>query len=411
MGKEDRMKKKTLFLFMAMGILVSSLSTGFTAHAEEKPIVIGLMTDLTSFLSINGIPLRKAAIMAMEEANYTVAGRKIKFIIEDSASNPATGMDRARKLIESDKACIIMGPFHGGVAAAVAGYAGKVGIPQIVTWYSLPTDKMHTFKWSWSPFGTLEQLTTPTGAYAYDVLGYRTMTTMGTDYLAGRKFIQGATDSFQQRGGKVIQQQWIPLGTKDIAPYISNLKKADVLSPWLAGITATVGLRQIKEFGVKMPVVMPQTGFPSHPVQIKQIADHGLGIITTDAYVWTIPTPANKDFVARFKKRWGELPAGAAYGGYFSTQVAIEALRKSGGDTSPKALAKALDATRIKGILGDFYFGDARIGIGNYFVHKVVKGSGDQPYRTDVLAKYQVRAEQVGPKDIKFKLDQVEMQK
>lgn len=405
------MKKKTLFLFMAMGILVFSLSTGFTAYAEKKPVVIGLMTDLTSFLSINGIALRKAAILAMEEADYTAGGRKIKFIIEDSASNAATGMDRARKLVESDKASIILGPFHGGVCAAVGGYAGKVGIPHIVTWYSLPTDKMHLYKWSWSPIGTLEQLTTPTGAYAYDELGYRTMTTMATDYLAGRKFVQGTTDSFQERGGKVIQQQWIPLGTKDIAPYISNLKKADVLSPWLAGITATVGLRQIKEFGVKMPVVMPQTGFPAHPVQIKQIGDHGLGIITTDAYVWTIPSPENQAFVKRYKKRWEVLPAGAAYGGYISVKIALEAIKKSGGDSSPKALAKALDATKMKGILGDFSFGDARIGVGNYFVHKVVKGSGDEPYRTEVLAKYQVTAEKVGPKKIKFNLKKLEMSK
>ena len=74
-------------------------------------------------------------------------------------------------------------------------------------------------------------------------------------------------------------------------------------------------------------------------------------------------------------------------------------------------MAKALDATKMKGILGDFSFGDARIGVGNYFVHKVVKGSGDEPYRTEVLAKYQVTAEKVGPKKIKFNLKKLEMSK
>jgi branched-chain amino acid transport system substrate-binding protein len=217
------------------------------------------------------------------------------------------------------------------------------------------------------------------------------MTSFATDYVAGHRFVGGMAEAFEARGGKVVQKQWIPLGTKDIAPYITALKDADFVAPWLAGITATVGLRQIREFKVNKPVIMPQTGFMAHPVQIKQIGDNGVGIITTDAYVWTIDTPENKDFVARYKKRWGEVPAGAAYGGYFSVQLALAALKKTGGNTAPDAIAKALDDTNITGLLGKFTFGDGRIGVGNYIVHKAYKTKDPKyPYLTKVLAKYKV---------------------
>jgi branched-chain amino acid transport system substrate-binding protein len=395
---------------MAMGILVSSAFTGFNANAEMKPIKIGLMTDLTSFLSLNGIAIKEGSILALEEVNYKVAGRPIEYIIEDSASKPALAMDKARKLVESDKVSMILGPFHGGAVAAVAGYAGKIGIPQLVTWYSIPAKQMLTYKWSWAPFGTLEQMSVPVGHYIYDKLGYRTGTTMGTDYVAGRRFMAGATDTFEEKGGKIIQQQWIPLGTKDIAPYITALKKADFLSPWLAGITATVGIRQIKEFNVPMPVVMPQTGSLAHPLEIKEHGDLGLGIITSDAYVWTYDTPENKAFVERYKKRWGEVPAGCSYGGYMSMQVVLEALKKAGDDTSPRGLAKALDETKLQGYLGDFYFADARVGIGNYIIHKAIKVGGDYPYQTEVLAKYQIRPELVG-RELKYRVNKVEMLK
>ena len=201
------------------------------------------------------------------------------------------------------------------------------------------------------------------------------------------------------------------MDTKDIAPYLTALKQADVFMPWFAGITQTVGLRQIREYGVKLPIVLPQAGFMAHPEQIKQIGDYGVGMITSEAYVWTIDTPENKAFVERFTKRWGGVPAGPAYAGYFDIQIALEAIKKAGGDTSPNALAKALDQTNIKGILGDFKFGDARLGIGHYFVHKCIKKEGDAyPYQTEVLAKYQVRPEKAGDK-IKYKIDKAEMLK
>ena len=93
-----------------------------------------------------------------------------------------------------------------------------------------------------------------------------------------------------------------------------------------------------------------------------------------------------------------------------SMQVVLEALRRVGDDTSPRALAKALDETKIQGYLGDFYFADARVGVGNYIVHKAIKVGGDYPYQTEVLAKYQIRPELVG-RDLKYRVNKVEMLK
>ena len=72
------MEKKTLFLFMAMGILVTSLSTGFTAFAEEKPIKIGFIADFTGPLTEHGLAGKQGAILAMEKAGNKVGGRPVE---------------------------------------------------------------------------------------------------------------------------------------------------------------------------------------------------------------------------------------------------------------------------------------------------------------------------------------------
>jgi branched-chain amino acid transport system substrate-binding protein len=142
-----------------------------------------------------------------------------------------------------------------------------------------------------------------------------------------------------------------------------------------------------------MPVVFPQSQFPAHPKQIVQIGDDGIGMIAPEAYVWTIDTPENKKFVEAYQKRWGELPSGNAGGVYTVMQIAFQALNKTKGDTSSQALAKALDATNIKGFTGPIRFGDAKVGINDYIIHKVIKVGNE--YRTQVLSKYTVKTSKV----------------
>ncbi len=354
------------------------------------------MTDLTSMLSINGISMRQSAILAMEEVGYKVAGKPAKLIIEDEASDPAIAMERARKLVEKDKVAAVVGPIHAGCAGATAEYYNRTRTPHIVCSYTMPDESQIKVGWTWSPFGTNETIGYASGVYAAEVPGYKTATTMAIDYVAGRTFTGGFVTAFGERGGKVVQDQWIPMGTKDIAPYITALKEADVLVPWFAGVTVTAGVKQIREFKVKMPVVFPQCQFPAFPKQLAEIGDAGVGMISPEMYVWTIDTPENKKFVEAYRKRWGELPTSNSGSTYLVMQILFEALKKTGGDTSPTVLAKALDSTNIEGFVGPIRFGDNRVGNVNYVIHKVVKVGND--YRTEVLTKYTIKTTKTGNK-------------
>ncbi|HUJ89563.1 MAG TPA: ABC transporter substrate-binding protein [Syntrophorhabdales bacterium] len=387
------MKRNLLCVVLAVTLLCV-FSAG--ARAAEKEIRIGFMTDLTSMLSINGIPMRQAAIMAMEEVGYKVAGINAKLIVEDEASDPAVAMDRARKLVETDKVALVVGTIHAGCAAATAEYYARTRTPNVAPWYNMPNEAALRGAWTWMPFGTNECPGYAAGVYAAEVPKYKTATTMAIDYVAGHTFTGGFVSAFTERGGKVIQDQWIPMNTKDIAPYITALKEADVLVPWFAGVTATVGVRQIREFKVKMPVIFPQCQFPSHPKQIAEIGEDGVGMIAPDSYVWTIDTPKNKKFVEAYQKRWGELPSGNAGGVYISMQMVFEAFKKTKGDTSSAALAKALDATSVEGFLGPIRFADSRVAINDYLIHKVIKAGSE--YKTQVLTKYTVKTTKVGNK-------------
>jgi len=387
------MKRIVLCVLVAVAMLVPWVDG---ASAQKDPIKIGLIADMTSFLSLNGIPQRKAGILAVEQINFQLAGRKVEFIAEDDGCDPAVSLDRARKLIERDKVCAILGPFHGACFQAVADHCNKIGFPQIDCYAGPSNEAKLAMKWTWCPNGTTNTPAFSTGVYASKVLGYKTATAMATDYIAGHTFLAGFKAGFSQGGGTIIQEQFIPMDTKDIAPYISALKKADILTPWLAGVTFTAGMRQIREYKVGMPVICPQAQFMMHPQQRDQVGDDGVGIIASELTSWHINRPQNKQYMEAYQKRWNEVPSGASYGAWHSIQILLAALRKTGGDTSPKVLAKALDETNYEGTLGTMRFGAERVGIANWIILKEIK-AGDK-YDHQILGQVLVKSDVVDGK-------------
>jgi hypothetical protein len=86
----------------------------------------------------------------------------------------------------------------------------------------------------------------------------------------------------------MIQERWIPMGTKDIAPYITDLKEADVLVPRFAGIAAMVGVRQLREFKANNAHLHPAMPVPHSSKTDSGDSDEGIGMSAPEAYVWTI---------------------------------------------------------------------------------------------------------------------------
>jgi branched-chain amino acid transport system substrate-binding protein len=251
-------------------------------------------------------------------------------------------------------------------------------------------------KWTWSPNGTTNTFGFSPGVYASKVLGYKTATSIASDYIGGHTFMDGFKAGFAQGGGKLIQMQWVPLDTKDIASYLTILKPADVFVPWLAGPPFITVLKQIREYRIAMPVITPEAAFILDRKMRDEVGDVGVGIVTAEFSSWHINRPQNKRFVEAYQKRWNDLPSGSAYGTWNTIQIVFDALRRTGGDTSPKALAKALDETNYEGTLGTMRFGAERVGIANYIIIKEIKVGNK--FDHEILGQVLVKSDLVGGK-------------
>ena len=88
----------------------------------ETPVRIGMVDPLTGVYAAIAEGEVVGAKFAAEELNKKggILGRPVELLIEDSANDVGTGVQKTRKLIERDQASFIIGDVNSGIALAMA---------------------------------------------------------------------------------------------------------------------------------------------------------------------------------------------------------------------------------------------------------------------------------------------------
>ena len=240
--------------------LASNLAAPGLLAQTRAPIKLGNLNSFTGAIAYAAENNFNGMNLFFDSVGWTVGGRKIEIIKEDDQFNPQVGLQKAKKLVESDKVDMIVGVQASNVALAVLNYAKQQKAFYIVsgagtdaiTWDRYP----YLFRTSISAY----QLSTPMANWVYDNLGKEIVTT-ASDYAGGRDVIAQFKGPYVARGGKVLKEIWPPLGTTDFSPYLIDIKSINppVTYDFMPGADAIRFIQQYSEFGLKEK--MPLTGF------------------------------------------------------------------------------------------------------------------------------------------------------
>ncbi len=340
--------------------LASSLAAPALLAQTRTPIKIGNLNSYTGAIAYASEVNLNAMNLYFDSINWTVAGRKIEIIKEDDQFNPQVGLQKAKKLIESDKVDLIVGVQASNVALAVLNYMKQQKAFYVVsgagtdaiTWDRYP----YLFRTSISTY----QLSTPMAKYVYDNLGKEIVTT-ASDYAGGRDVIAQFKGPYVAIGGKVIKEIWPPLGTTDFSAYLTDIKSINppVTYDFMPGADAVRFIQQYSEFGLKEK--MPLTGFTIIDSQmLKTLGKASLGVISALTYVDTVDNPESKKFVADYQAKYNSSPDLFADYGYVGARAVGEALQMLDGDTSNKdKLTEAMTKVKFNAPRGAFRFDPA----------------------------------------------------
>ncbi|MBI5911860.1 MAG: ABC transporter substrate-binding protein [Betaproteobacteria bacterium] len=202
---------------------------------------------------------------------------------------------------------------------------------------------------------------------------------IAADYAWGRDSA-GAFIKAAQAAGKTVKASYFsPIGTKDYAPYIQQLKAQNAKGMWVA-LSGSDGINfgvQAGQFGLLKEVFAVGQSFVVAST-IKGMGGVAEGIWGVFNYATNLDTPQNKIFVAAWKKEYGNDPGNFEAETYVGMQVLFAAIAKAGGDV-PGKVAKALEDL----IVDNTIFGkvvmrgkDHQLVMPNY-LGKVVKVAGE----------------------------------
>src|SRR5579864_3180988 len=116
----------------------------------ETPLRIGMVDPLTGVYAAVAQNEVTGAKLAVEQINAKggILGRPIELLIEDSANDVGTGVQKARKLIERDQVTFLIGDVNSGIAQAIAQVTSEKKVLHIVSGGHTDTITGSDCKWN-----------------------------------------------------------------------------------------------------------------------------------------------------------------------------------------------------------------------------------------------------------------------
>ncbi len=355
----DRSRRRFLKGAAATG---AALTAGLHAPAilsqTRAPIRIGVMNSFTGIFATLSETNWNGMQLYFDRIGWTVAGRKIELIKEDDQINPQIGLQKARKLVDSDRVDMICGPQASNVAMAMLNYIKQTktflvihgaGVDAI-TWERIP----YMFRTSLSVW----QLSQTMGEWVYANLAKEALLA-ASDFVGGRDVIRSFREAFTKKGGKVLKEIYPPLGTADFSVYLTEMRAiaAPAAYAFFPGTDAVRFVQQYAEQGLKAKTRL--TGFAGlvDPSTFPAQGKAALGVLTATHYTDMLDNPENKQFVSEFRAKFKYYPDSYADYGFVAAQVIAESLKAVDGDVSDKdKLAEAMAKVSFNAPRGPFRF-------------------------------------------------------
>ena len=337
--------------------LASSLAAPALLAQANAPIRIGFLNTFTGGLAYAGQAHTNGVNLYFDSINWTVAGRKIELIKEDDQFNPQVGLQKVKKLVESDNVDLVMGVQASNVALAVLNYMKQQKAFYVVTGAGTDAITWDRYPYLFRTSISTYQLSTPMANYVYDNLGKEVVTT-ASDYAGGRDVMAQFKGPYLAKGGKVLKEIWPPLGTTDFSAYLTDIKSINppVTYDFMPGADAVRCIQQYSEFGLKEHA--PLTGFTIIDSQtISALGKAAVGVISALTFVDAVDNPEAKKFVTDYRAKFNASPDLFADYAYVGAKVVADAIKAVGGNTSDKdKLAEAMTKVQFKAPRGPFRF-------------------------------------------------------
>lgn len=334
----------------------SSPAASTVAAGGGDTIKVGILHSLSGTMAISEKSVVDAENLAIEEINAAggVLGKKIEAITEDGASDWPTFAEKAKKLIDQDKVTTIFGCWTSASRKAVLPVFEE---KKHMLWYPVQYEGQECSQNIFYTGAAPNQQIEPSVDWLLKNKG-KDFFLVGSDYVFPRTANTIIKAQLQAKGGKVVGEDYLPLGNSEVTPIIAKIKaqmpNGGVIYNSLNGDSNVAFFKQMQGAGLT-PEKYPTMSVSIAEEEVKAIGPEYLkGHYAAWNYFMTVDSPSNKKFVEAFKKKYGAErvtndPMEAAYIAVYLWKQAVEKAKSTELELVRKAaVGQTLDAPEGK---------------------------------------------------------------
>ncbi len=342
------------FITTATGAAAGTALPFMQAFAQGTPIKLGSVLDNSGNLDGYGKPMVQATTLAAEEINAAggLLGRKIQVVQYDTQSDIALYTKYAQQLARDDKVDVV----HGGITSA-----SREAIRQTFRRANILYFYNVLYEGGVCDRNCVVTGTTPAQAVE-PIIGIadkqwgKKVYVLAADYNYGQITAKWVAHYVKKLGGSVLATDFFPLDVADFGSTIAKIQaaKPDYVCAALVGGAHMSFFRQWAASGMNKKIPLCSTTFGVGNEHLALSAAEGDGILIAGNYSQVETTAANKDFLARWAKRFGDtkIVHEIAVSQYQGIKLWAEAVKKAGSLDREKMLKTIESGISVEGPAG-----------------------------------------------------------
>ncbi len=331
--------RRTVLKGGAAVVALQVASPFIIAARGETPVKIGMVDPITGVYAALAQSEVEGAKLAVERINKAggVLGRSLELLVEDSANDTGTGVQKTRKLIDRDQVDVVLGDVNSGIAYAMSQVTNEKKKLHIVP--GGHTDPITGKDCRWNVFRVCNTTTMDANAIADTLIEKfgKKWYFITPDYAYGHS-VQAAFEKKLKEHGGTSAGDLVPIGTVDYSAYLIKAKSygPQVLINVMGGVDQVNSLKQFVQFGLDKQMALGGSLLELESLlALPNEARIGWWVME---WYWNQPdVPHVKEFVADVKKATGKIATARHWFGFVAVNtVALAA-----------AAAKSLDGVKM----------------------------------------------------------------
>jgi branched-chain amino acid transport system substrate-binding protein len=352
------------------------LALGATSAAAQDSVKIGFISTFSGPTAVIGADMRNSFDLALDHLGHKMGGKPVEVVYEDDQQKPEIGVQKAQKLIESDKVNFVIGFIWSNVLLAALRpivdsqtflISANAGPSQIAGEQCSP----FFFSTSWQNDQTPQAM----GEYM-NQKGVKSAFLMGPNYAAGKDMLTGVRSTFK---GQIVGEELTRWPDQlDFSTELSKVRAArpDSVFAFYPGAAGVQFLTQYVQTGLKGQIPL-YTAFTIDETTLPLQKDLALGVPGAQEWVNDLPNETNKKFVADYRAKHQKGPSFYGAQSYDAVNLVNSAVAAVNGDPSKKdAMRNEMRKASYASVRGPYKYGNNHIPIQNFYLQEVVKDPG-----------------------------------